>query len=116
MKKYLTILVLLGALAYTVAGIATGEPGQSEPRNCFKAVVHNSQGNPVSGATVRLTPPVGLSELCITGEEGICRFCRHPGEWDPGWYTISTHCCEEHRYRSGDGTIIVDFTIPCQCQ
>ena len=118
MKKCLPILVLFGAALCVAIGSTeyAGAP-PAHPDNCFGGfVIDYSTGDSLSGVTVRLYPPVGFTELTRTNENGEYWFCRPYGAWDSGWYTITTCCCSESRYREGDGNIIVDFMVPCQCQ
>jgi hypothetical protein len=123
MRRYLPVILLLGALVWAGTSLVSGECEVVHPGNCFWGfVIDDPTGDSLSGMTVRLYPPVGFTELAQTNECGEYWFYRPLGQqggppgWDPGWYTIVVGCCEKRIYRDGDGDIHQDFTVPCNCE
>jgi hypothetical protein len=116
MKRNLVALVVILNLLVTTVGLAVTTPHPAEPHNCFRGVVYNRMNQPVPGVTVKLFSPGGGVETYQTTDQGVYRFCRSYGGWTPGTYLIVVGCCEQSRYRSGDGDIYVNFVIPCNCK
>ncbi len=116
MKKYLIPLVVTLVLLTTTVGFAVDVYQPTHRDNCFGGFVYNRSHQPISGVTVKLFSPGGGSETFQTNDRGEYWFCRPYGGWMSGTYRIAVGCCEQSRFRSGDGNIIVNFITPCNCR